>query len=281
MSDKHHRLILNDDVFALTTKGQNELHGAATSLPPSVLEVLVLIDGNATVDETAARTRTIGEEAVVNILGKLFQDGLIEIARDQAGSLDFVDFFQTKRPVGPSAAATAKAKKETAATTYLLQQQGYFVRIARRAKARKKPDETRTLSVLVVEDEPYLANMLKHVLTNEGFNVRTAKNRDEIVAEFRRGPRPDLVLLDVVLPDVDGFEVLLKIRQHPGLTTLPVVMLTAKATRDAVLKGLAGGADGYVTKPFEIDVLVKAVNVVLGLSEGGQTAGANPDLWPT
>lgn len=60
MSDKHHRLILKDDVFALTTKGQNELHGAATSLAPSVLEVLVLIDGKATVDETAARTRTIG-----------------------------------------------------------------------------------------------------------------------------------------------------------------------------------------------------------------------------
>lgn len=70
------------------------------------------------------------------------------------------------------------------------------------------------------------------------------------------------------------------IRQHPGLKTLPVVMLAAKATREAVLKGLAGGADGYITKPFEIDVLVKAVNVVLGLSEEGPTAGANPDPWP-
>ena len=61
----------------------------------------------------------------------------------------------------------------------------------------------------------------------------------------------------------------------------PVVMLTAKATRAAVLKGLAGGADGYITKPFEIDVLVKAVNVVLGLSEGEQTGDKNEDPWPT
>jgi two-component system, OmpR family, response regulator len=279
MSDQHHPAILEDDVFALTTKAQNELHGSATSLAPSALEVLVLIDGKSTAGETAARARTIEKETVVKILGNLLYDGLIEFVGDQAGSLDFVDFFQTKGPVKPSVAATAKAKKETAATTLLLQQQGYFVRIVRRAGASKKPVETRTLSVLVVEDEPHLANLLKHVLTNEGFNVRTAKDRGEIVAEFRRGPRPDLVLLDVMLPDVDGFEVLQKIRQYPGLETLPVVMLTAKATRDAVLKGLAGGADGYITKPFEIDVLVKAVHVVLGLSEGGQTAGVNQDPW--
>ncbi len=278
MSDNHNRMILSNDVFALTTKGQSELHGAATSLAPSALEVLVLIDGKATVDETATRARTIGMDTVVNILGNLLYDGLIEFVGDQPDSLDFVDFFQTKGPAKPSDAAIAKAKKESAATTLLLQQQGYFVRIARRAKSRMKADETRTLFVLVVEDEAHLANLLKHVLANEGFDVRTAKNREEIIAEFRRGPRPDLVLLDVMLPDVDGFDVLFKIRQHPGLETVPVVMLTAKATRDAVLKGLAGGADGYITKPFEIDALLTAVNAVLCLSEEGQTKH-NQDLW--
>jgi CheY-like chemotaxis protein len=252
MPDKNHRVILDEDVFALTDKAQNELRGAATSLAPSALEVLILIDGVSTAGETAARVRTVEKRAVLNILGNLLYDGLIDFVKDQAGSLDFVDFFQTKGPVTPSAAATAKAKKETAATTALLQQHGYFVRIARRAGGRNKPEDTRVLSVLVVEDEPSLANLLKHVLTNEGFNVRVAKNRDEIVAEIRRSLPLDLVLLDVVLPDVDGFAVLLKIRQHPRLKNLPVVMLTAKATRGAVLKGLAGGADGYVTKPFEI-----------------------------
>ena len=265
MPDERDPLIVESDVFELTAKGQNELRGSATSLAPSVLEVLVLIDGKSTVGETAARARIIGKEAVVKILGTLFQGGMIEIVRDQAGSFDFVDFFETKGPVQPSVAATAKAKKEAAATTLLLQQQGYFVRIVRRAKTREKPEERKVLSVLVIEDERYLANLLKHVLENEGFSVRTAKSRDEVVAEFRQPPRPDLVLLDVSLPDVDGFLVLLKIRQHPGLKTLPVIMLTAKATRDAVLKGLAGGADGYITKPFEIEVLVKAVKVVLGL----------------
>ena len=280
MADTQHPMILADDVFELTAKGQNELRGSATSLAPPVLEVLILIDGKSSVSETAARAQSSGGEAMVNILADLLREGLIDFVKDQAGTLDFVDFFQTKGSIKPSVAATTKARKETAATTLLLQQQGYFVRIVRRAGVRKKTDQAKAFSVLVVEDEPYLSNLLKHVLTKEGFNVRTAKDRDEIVAEFRRPMHLDLVLLDVMLPDIDGFLVLLKIRQHPELKTLPVVMLTAKATRDAVLKGLAGGADGYITKPFEIEVLIKAVNVVLGLSEEGQTVGKDKDLWP-
>ena len=72
------------------------------------------------------------------------------------------------------------------------------------------------------------------------------------------------MLLDVQLPDLDGFDVLSRIRQHPLLKTVPVIMLTGEATRGAVLKGIHGGADGYVTKPFQIDVVMKAVKTVLG-----------------
>ena len=279
MPEKHRYVIHDEDVFALTAKGQNELGGSATSLPRAVLEVLVLIDGKSTVDESASRARTIGKDVVVNVLSELLENGYIEIVKDQPSPFDFVDFFQTTSSIEPSAEATAKAKRETSATALLLQQQGYFVRIARRSATRRKAGEAAALSILVVEDEPHLASLLKHVLANEGFKVRIAKNRDEIVAEFHRAVRPDLVLLDVLLPDIDGFDVLLKMRQHPILKTLPVMMLTAKATRDAVLKGLVGGADGYITKPFEIDILIKAVNVVLGLSEGGEQAGSSQRPW--
>ena len=61
---------------------------------------------------------------------------------------------------------------------------------------------------------------------------------------------------------------------------MPVVMLTAKATGEAVLKGIAGGADGNIAKPFDIDVLGKASNAVLGLPEGGQITDADEDQWP-
>ncbi|MBE0627842.1 MAG: response regulator [Burkholderiales bacterium] len=280
MPEKNGHEIHDEDVFALTAKGQNELRGSATWLAPPELELLILIDGKSTVAETAARARSIGSNVAVTIFGRLAQEGLIEAVKDPAGSFDLVDFFQTTGPLLPAAQASAKAQKEAVATASLLQQQGYFVRIARRASTRKKGEDLQALLVLVVEDETHLANLLKHVLADEGYTVRIAKNRAELLAELRRAPRPDLVLLDVLLPDVDGFEVLLKIREHPSLRTVPVVMLTAKATRDAVLKGLAGGADGYITKPFEIDVLTKAVKVVLGLSEGGGKPGVDQDPWP-
>ena len=279
MTEQQQISVLEEDVFALTPKGQAELGGAGTSLSVQELEVLVLIDGRSTVGETAARTRALGREAAVAILGKLANEGLIEIVKVEDGAPDFVDFFDSKRAVIPTAAATAQAKKASAATALLLQERGYVVRIARRPGSKRELEKSHTLSILAVEDEPVLSNMLKHILEAEGFKVRTAQNRAEIVAAFRRPPLPDLVLLDVMLPDVDGFEVLQKIRQHPALTTLPVVMLTAKATRDGVLKGITGGADGYITKPFEIRALVKAVNAVLGLSEEGLLDNTDEDPW--
>jgi two-component system OmpR family response regulator len=121
----------------------------------------------------------------------------------------------------------------------------------------------------VVEDDPDLAKLLKTYLKLEGIETVVAANRAEVGEALRRPSVPDLVLLDVQLPDLDGFDVLLRIRAHPLLRLVPVIMLTGEATRAAVLKGLHGGADGYVTKPFQIDVVIKAVQTVLGPAESG------------
>jgi DNA-binding response OmpR family regulator len=96
-------------------------------------------------------------------------------------------------------------------------------------------------------------------------NTRLAVNREEIVNQLRRTPLPDLVLLDVMLPDTDGFHVLLKMREPPVFKNVPLLMLTAKSTREAVLAGLAGGANGYITKPFNPEALILAVKAVLGI----------------
>ncbi|QJW85673.1 response regulator transcription factor [Ramlibacter terrae] len=90
-----------------------------------------------------------------------------------------------------------------------------------------------------------------------------------MLSEFRKPPVPNPVLLDVMLPDVDGFEVLASLRRHPAFGKVPIIMLTGKATREAVLQGLNGGADGYITKPFEPDALMTAVRTVLGMPEPG------------
>jgi len=98
----------------------------------------------------------------------------------------------------------------------------------------------------------------------------------EVVAAMRRPAPFDLVLLDVQLPDVDGFFLLARMREHPVLKYVPVIMLTASATPAAVLKGLQLGADGYVTKPFQLDPLMKAVHTVLGLAE---PEASQPGPW--
>jgi CheY-like chemotaxis protein len=113
---------------------------------------------------------------------------------------------------------------------------------------------------------------MRMALTYAGFVARVAANREQIVAAFRQPPLPDLVLLDVTLPDTNGFEVLATMRRHPILGEVPVIMVTGTATREAVLKGLLGEANGYITKPFQIAVLVKAVKAVLGIEASEQEA---------
>jgi DNA-binding response OmpR family regulator len=103
------------------------------------------------------------------------------------------------------------------------------------------------------------------VLSQAGFKVRTARNRNEINAEINKTPLPDLMLLDVTLPDADGFQILERLRGHPKLSSLPVVMMTARSDVADITRGLSLNADGYVTKPFKASALISAVGTVLGL----------------
>ena len=259
-------VVKEKDVFMLTAKGDNQVREAGTQLSPHELSLLVRIDGRPTVGQIAAGMKT-SSEAVAPVIGKFIQGGLIDLSRASAGdALDFDMMFSTGSFASPSALAMTEAEQEASAGTSSLKRNGYYARIARGAVKERKLAKGEKLTAIVVEDEPYLAKFLAQYLALENFIPRIASNRVEIVTEFRKLPIPDIVLLDVTLPDVDGFNVLLKIRQHPALAKVPVIMLTAHAAREVVLKGLAGGADGYVTKPVEVETLISAVKTVLGLS---------------
>jgi two-component system OmpR family response regulator len=122
--------------------------------------------------------------------------------------------------------------------------------------------------VLVVDDEEHITEMLAMGLGFSGFEVeRAASGRAALDAIERR--RPDLVILDVMLPDLDGFEVARRLRQAEGAgANVPVIFLTARdATQDKV-QGLRLGSDDYVTKPFSIEELIERVKAVLRRSAG-------------
>ena len=120
--------------------------------------------------------------------------------------------------------------------------------------------------LLVVEDDPDLAQLVIDIFMTAGFEVHWASNRDEINREMNRRPAVDLVLLDILLPDAHGLQILKRIRSHPKLAKLPVIMMTGKSAAADVAAGLSEGADGYVTKPFKMSGLVKAVKQVLGIA---------------
>ena len=116
--------------------------------------------------------------------------------------------------------------------------------------------------ILVVEDEPHILELIRMNLSQSGYDVATAENGDEALAELRRSP-PDLVVLDLLLPDRSGTEICRDIRSDNRLRDTPVIMLTAKAEEVDRIVGFELGADDYVTKPFSPRELVLRVNAVL------------------
>ena len=254
------------DVFVPSELGNEELKSASTRLSRSQLGLLVRLDGKATLAEIIAKGGESTRQGILADAQALADAGEIEMARPgMEVEIDFSYFFGSDANSKPSEHAMRVAGAEAQAGTSALSLDGYYVSIARRAAEKKALARGAKYSVLAIEDDPELQRLLRFLLTSEDFAASIAGNRDAILAALRKLPSPDAILLDVMLPDANGFDILAKIRAHPALKAIPVVMLTGKATRDDVLRGLAGGADGYITKPFDPEKLIAGVRAVLGL----------------
>jgi DNA-binding response OmpR family regulator len=120
-----------------------------------------------------------------------------------------------------------------------------------------------TKSVLVVDDEANILMSLEYLMRKAGYDVRVARDGEQALAEVAKAP-PDLVLLDVMMPKRNGFEVCEAIRANPQWKGVRVVLLTAKGRDIEREKGLALGADDYITKPFSTRDLFERVRVWLG-----------------
>lgn len=122
--------------------------------------------------------------------------------------------------------------------------------------------------ILVVDDEEHITELLAMGLGYQGFEVeRAATGREALDALARKAP--DLIVLDVMLPDLDGFEVARRLRRDEGATTrIPVIFLTARDATQDKIQGLRLGSDDYVTKPFSIEELIERVKAVLRRSSG-------------
>ena len=258
--------IRDADVYAVSDKGNEELKRGSTDLSKEAIEVLVLLDGKSSLGDIIARTKALSADRIRQTAQMLAQAEYIKPATlEQELNIDFSWFFADQKAAEPSAEEAERARGEADHGVTALRLNGYYVSIARRSAKRIEPASGSAYTVLVVEDDPELQRSLKFLLTMEKYAVRCAGNRDQILDALRAVPLPDMALLDVGLPDTNGFDILARMRQHPQLKSIPVIMLTGQAQRDDVVRGLVGGADGYITKPFDRDVLLAGIRAVLGL----------------
>ena len=263
-----------DTLYEVSEAGRQQLKGGSTALFADALRFLVLAEGKLSFGQIAKNLKDVPEAILGRIVLDLQQKGFIKPLKSAepaaGGDLSSLDFSSYMAP-DPAAAREQREEnfaariEEAQSTMALMKEQGYAVRIARQARSAAKPSSGGAYSVLVVEDEAALAANMRKFLELEGFVPRVAANGDEAAAELRKPPLPDLILLDVLMSGPSGFDILRRLRAHPALKQIPVIMVTAMSAREDVMRALAADANGYITKPFKQDVLMKSIKAVLGI----------------
>ncbi|HXU45927.1 MAG TPA: response regulator [Thermoanaerobaculia bacterium] len=137
--------------------------------------------------------------------------------------------------------------------------------LASRAMSRER--------ILIVEDEPDIAEVLRYNLEKEGFKAEVARRGDSGLEAARREPAPDLILLDLMLPGLDGLEFTRALKREAATARIPIVMLTARSEELDRIVGLELGADDYISKPFSPRELVLRVKAVLRRRQPGEAGG--------
>ncbi len=129
-------------------------------------------------------------------------------------------------------------------------------------------------TILVVDDEPDIVELIRYNLQNEGYGVLIARDGAQAL-EISKAQLPNLIVLDVMMPELSGIEVAKRLRAQSETSTIPIIMLTAKSSEADELDGLGVGADDYVTKPFSMQILMARINALTRrstVSKGGQSS---------
>jgi DNA-binding response OmpR family regulator len=118
-------------------------------------------------------------------------------------------------------------------------------------------------TIMVVDDNPDIVTIVKTILEVKGYGVQSAFSGQEVF-NLLLEQKPDLIILDIMMPQMDGLEVLTRLKEDSGTATIPVILLTAKVQYEDVLGGYKMGADYYITKPFTSTQLINGINLLLG-----------------
>jgi CheY-like chemotaxis protein len=251
--------------YRLTAAGKQAASAkeGESTLPLEYRRLLGLVEVGGHVDVIRGRLRRFPDRLIEEWLKELVELKMIEA--QAAGKLDDFTFSGQRVPLLPP--LVDEDRKRLAKTTVVagatLLRSGSFLadeRIANLPALAKPPAEC---VILLVEDDPDQRALAELRLKMAGYQVRSVDRAKALSRTLREQARPDLLLLDVLLPDGNGFDILAQLRARPEFATLPIVLLTVKAELADIRKGLALGADGYVTKPYSKNQLAEVIARVL------------------
>jgi CheY-like chemotaxis protein len=270
--------MIQDSIYRRTDSGEKAMRGQAGQIAPELIRVLALVSGETHFDLIKKRAIRMPEPDLRAALERLVTGGFLSVhAASEEHDLDFTAHFD--KPLdSPDLSDDEKRRIAMAATDGhdVLTKTGSFLQLAATAPMTPLGKAWTEISILIIEDDEIQARFAQNIIMKAGFKQRHAATREEIIGELNKSPLPDCVLLDIELPGTNGFDILARMRQHPRLKPVPVVMLTAMASQQDVFKGLSLGANAYVAKPYKKQTLVDTIVKTLGLKPFGDKQAASP-----
>lgn len=246
----------NERIYRLTRAGREAWEGEDTAVPADYRRILWLMDFHGHAGVLQGLLRHYPRNVLDEWLSEMAELGLIEVVPEA----DLGDI--TPRPDTTMALGQIHLREADRAAVELARTGAYLAsdRLQERPAPQKPPDDT---VILIVEDDPDQLALADLRVTMAGYKVRVAGSVKAFLQTMLDDGPPDLLLLDVALPDGDGFQVLARMRRHQSLGSLPIVLLTAKNEPADIGRGLLLGADGYITKPYTRTILAGVIRRVL------------------
>src|SRR5688500_3099512 len=248
--------------YRLTEAGRAAWEGEDTAVPADYRRLLWMMDVHGSIADGLASLYP--PEMLEEWLAEVQEIGLIEVVPEGEAEGREFSARSSDRTLGLDQGQLKEAVKIAGAS---LARTGAYLAVDRlrtRPTLGKPPAET---VILIVEDDPDQLALADLRVSMAGYKVRVAGSVNGFLQALVDEGAPDLLLLDVMLPDGDGFDVLVRMRRHQALGSLPIVLLTAKTDAGDIGRGLLLGADGYITKPYTKKVLVDVIERVLKRSE--------------
>jgi CheY-like chemotaxis protein len=246
--------------YRLTAAGRSAWESEDMAVPEDYRRILWLMDFHGQDGVLGELLHRYPRNVLNEWLTEMEDLGLIEPSIEGQGDESAFSTREADRTLGLD---QARLRRDGESASAALARTGAYIsadRLSRRAAPRKPPAET---VVLIVEDDPDQLALADLRVSMAGYKVRVAKSVNEFLHSMLDEGAPELLLLDVVLPDGNGFDLLAKMRHHAVLGSLPIVMLTAENKAEDIGKGLLLGADGYITKPYTKNILADVICRVL------------------